>query len=58
MLKILLNAQFNDYSYIVFQTDPSKWSIDDVCQWLELIGLGAFRQAFRGTYIHILVILF
>lgn len=35
----------------MFQTDPSKWSVDEVCRWLELIGLGAFRQAFRGTYI-------
>ena len=33
---------------VLFQTDPSKWSVDEVCQWLELIGLGAFRQAFRG----------
>ena len=36
------------YTFLFMQTDPSKWSVDEVCQWLELIGLGAFRQAFRG----------
>ena len=31
------------------QSDPEKWSVEEVCQWLELVGLGMYRQAFRGS---------
>ena len=24
-------------------------SVEEVCQWLELVGLGMYRQAFRGS---------
>lgn len=32
------------------QSDPEKWSVEEVCQWLELVGLGMYRQAFRGIH--------
>ena len=24
------------------------WTLEEVCQWLELVGLGMYRQTFRG----------
>lgn len=29
------------------QSEPEKWEIMEVCQWLDLVGLGSFKQAFR-----------
>ncbi len=29
------------------QTEPAKWGLEEVCQWLDLVGLGSFKQAFK-----------
>lgn len=29
------------------QTMPEKWGTEEVCQWLELVGLSSFKQAFK-----------
>lgn len=33
---------------VFLQTDPEKWGLDEVCQWLDLVGLGSFKQAFKA----------
>ena len=29
------------------QSEPEKWENEEVCQWLDLVGLGSFKQAFK-----------
>ena len=35
---------------ILSQIDPAKWTVDQVCKWLELVGLGSYRAVFRGDH--------
>ena len=35
------------------QEDPQSWSVEQVCEWLELVGLGTYRDTFRGKSCHI-----
>ena len=29
------------------QTETVKWGTEEVCQWLDLVGLGSFKQTFK-----------
>ena len=36
------------YPYsISLQSEPDKWGNEEVCQWLDLVGFGSFKQAFK-----------
>ena len=43
----------------ILQTDPSQWTEDQVCKWLELVGLGSFRENFRRKrqYMYIIIMI-
>lgn len=34
------------------QSEPEKWELAEVCQWLDLVGLGSFKQAFRDRKVN------
>lgn len=34
--------------YKQLQEDPKTWSVEQVCEWLELVGLGTYRDIFKG----------
>ena len=46
-----LKRAFNVFHLISLQTLPEQWSVNEVCQWLEVMGLGAYKGAFRGLYV-------
>lgn len=29
------------------QTETEEWGTEEVCQWLDLVGLGSFKRAFK-----------
>ena len=48
------------YLYIILlfvQDDPQTWSVEQVCQWLELVGLGTYRDTFKGTLYTVIIII-
>ena len=34
---------------LLVQADPEDWSVDQVCEWLDQIGLGYYTTTFRGV---------
>ena len=37
-------------SWMLVQADPEDWSVDQVCEWLDQIGLGYYAAIFQGMY--------
>ena len=33
---------------LLVQADPEEWSVDQVCEWLDQIGLGYYAAIFQG----------
>jgi len=34
-------------TYFIFQTEPELWGVEEVCQWLDLVGMGSFKRSFK-----------
>ena len=37
--------------FVCIQFDPAQWTTEQVCKWLELVGLGTFKEIFEGELI-------